>query len=1262
MRELMRLSPSFLLYAAALGLVFNSGTRPLLAQNANSPKISTEPGSTSQDKFEDEGEGKENDFVRKRMSWFHDQRAYPNKTIPRGIRQAAVKARDRKVALEAALRRSLTLSIAAQNSPVEPAWTLIGPQTVDLYGINAGRVSAIAIDPSNTQIVYAGGAEGGVWKSINGGTTWTPMTDSQVSLAVGSIALDPSNPNTIFVGTGEENFSIDSYYGAGILKSTDAGQTWTQIATNLSGGPCGGQWVGAVAVHPANGQIVLAGVEGCYFGSPAIYRSTDGGQTWSAVLTPPSGNWMPVTTIVFDPTNGNLAYAATYNNGLYKSTDAGVTWNPADGTGTNVLPSSNLGRATLAIAPSNTSILYTAIANSTTNDLLGMYKSVDGGANWTPLTSAPNFCATQCWYDIVLAVSPANPNFVAAGGVFPYHPGGSGVVTSADGGTTWVDQSSGLHPDTHALAFTPDGSTLYTGDDGGVWSTANPTASQVNWTDLNSTFSITEFYPGISMDQSNVNHTYIGTQDNGTQKYTGSLNWTWVTCGDGGATAIDNQTTTNIYVTCEELSMETSADDGSTWNNAINGLVSTDRTAWVPPMVMDPVHPKTLYFGTYRVYQTTNGAALWAPISGDLTTGGTGTGGTLSTIAVAPTDPNTVYTGSNTGQVNVTRNALSTTVAVQWTNVTSSTSLPNRSITWIAVDPTIATTAYVGFSGFTGFGDSLGHIFQTTNAGTSWTDISSDLPNTPVNAILVDPDTPETIFIGTDIGAFYTTTAGASWSSLGTGLPNVVVTGLGLHEASRTLRASTHGRSVWDLNIASLLTVPTITTVSPTLINADAASFPLTVNGAQFSSNTVVVWDGSPLTTTFVNNGQVTATVPAADLLNSGAVTIAVMNGAGGKLSNSATVSIQNPAPTLASLSQTSIISGGASFTLTATGSDFVPGSKIQWDGTALATAYGSQTSLSATIPAGDIATAGSASVTILNPAPGGGTSGALTVTIGSPTLPALTAPAPGSTLGSSNVTFTWTTVTNATKYNLCLGLSGPGSSSLYVSGWLTTTSATVPSIPAHAATVYARLFSQIGGVVEHTDFTYAESTTPAAISTPAPGKTLGSSGVTFTWTTGYGVTEYQLALGLNGTGSSNLYASGWLTTTSATVPTVPAKGATIYARLYSMINGRVVSTDYTYTETLAGAPATMTSPAPGSTLGASGVQFTWTTGTGVSEYQLALGLSGVGSSNLYVSGWLTTTSTTVTSLPAKGATIYARLYSMVNGEVQSNDYTYVEQ
>ncbi len=274
-----------------------------------------------------------------------------------------------------------------------------------------------------------------------------------------------------------------------------------------------------------------------------------------------------------------------------------------------------------------------------------------------------------------------------------------------------------------------------------------------------------------------------------------------------------------------------------------------------------------------------------------------------------------------------------------------------------------------------------------------------------------------------------------------------------------------------------------------------------------------------------------------------------------------------------------------------------------------------------------------------------------------------LTSPSPGSTLGTSNVTFTWTAGYGVTSYDLWLGTNGPGSSGLYSSGPISGTAATVTSIPARAATVYARLFSTIGGVVQYNDYTFTESSAPATMISPAPGAVLGTSNVTFTWTAGYGVTSYALWLGTSGPGSSSLYAGSLSTATSVTVPSLPAKGVTVYARLYSVIGGVSQHIDYTYTETAppSTAPATMISPGNGSTLGTSNVMFSWTMGMGVTDYDLWLGTSGPGSASLYSSGLTTNTTVTVPSLPAKGVTVYARLYSIINGVSQYNDYTYTE-
>jgi sugar lactone lactonase YvrE len=273
-----------------------------------------------------------------------------------------------------------------------------------------------------------------------------------------------------------------------------------------------------------------------------------------------------------------------------------------------------------------------------------------------------------------------------------------------------------------------------------------------------------------------------------------------------------------------------------------------------------------------------------------------------------------------------------------------------------------------------------------------------------------------------------------------------------------------------------------------------------------------------------------------------------------------------------------------------------------------------------------------------------------------------LTSPTPGSTLAGSSTTFTWTAGTGATEYNLWLGLNGAGSSDLYNSGVTTATSANVTNLPTAGATIHARLFWLIGTGWHSIDYTYTEATAVlAAMTSPTAGTTLGSSNIHFTWTAGVGVTSYNLWLGLNGVGSSNLYNSGVTTATSVIVPVLPAKGGTIYARLFSDVGGRWESTDYTYTAATGGLAA-ITSPSPGATLGTSNVTFTWTAGVGVTHYNLWVGLNGVGSSDLYNSGSITNTTTTVPKLPASGATLHVRLYSDVGGEWESTDYTYTEQ
>jgi len=812
-----------------------------------------------------------------------------------------------------------------------PAWTLIGPRptnTLVEYGPGgaglpyaAGRIAAFAVDPRDANVAYLGAAGGGIWKTTDGGQNWQPLTDDQPSLATGSIAIAPSNPDIVYVGTGEDNNSGDSYYGAGVLKSTDGGATWTQLAgpfvgpfssSRTSGG---GARIAALAVHPMDPNTVLAAVDRFPPAASGIYRTSDGGQTWTLVQGGAVG-----TEVIFNPTDPTIAYAALGTsvgstlNGVYKSTDSGITWKASGGTIPNALPTLNLGRIEIALAPSNPNILYVGIQNASSNlfgTLLGMFKSTDGGQTWAPVL-APDYCTPQCSYNNVIRVHPKNPNVVVAAGLPPWR--------STNGGLTWSNIAVGpsgfaAHTDHHALAFSNDGGRLYDGSDGGAFSTSDVTALSPTWANLNATLAITEFSSNVSIHPSNPNIAYAGTQDNSTQMYTGNLAWDQVTPGDGGRTAIDPAIPSIWYASFNGITPLKFNGLTSVFSYLFyiftdsypylrNGIATTDRSQFYPPMVMDPSNPLRLYYGTQRLYQSSDGAGTWTAISTDLTASNVGT---ITAIAVSPSFPVAVAIGTNTGKVQVTNSALQSG-AVEW--IDRSAGLPGRSVAQVAFDPITVTTVYAVLSGFSGFlpDDNAGHVFKSTDFGETWNDISGNLPNIQVNDIVVDPDQSNALYIATDIGVFLSSDGGITWSTLSNGLPRVLVQGLNLHRPSRTLRAVTYGRSMWDLSVplAGASAAPRIEALSPASVSAGTNPINITLTGSNFTPNSVVRWNGSDRPTTYGSASTLRVTLPASDLGQTGRATILVFNPvAGGGLSNSVNVPV-GPAPTVTTAGITS--------------------------------------------------------------------------------------------------------------------------------------------------------------------------------------------------------------------------------------------------------------------------------------------------------------------------------------------------------------------
>jgi hypothetical protein len=709
----------------------------------------------------------------RREGFFYQQRAFPADRIPaHALGDALAQMYARWPQTRAGRAGSPFASLVNTSS----AWSSIGPAPIST-GVTgsetAGRINSIAIDPKNSQTLYIGAATGGVWKSTNGGASWTPLTDNECGLAMGSVAIDPVNPQILYAGTGEENFSSDSYQGCGVLRSTNGGTTWTQLgATTFVTASGTASRIAKVVIDFASAGSTSSTIL-LVASQTGLWKSDNSGSTWTLSLAG------IITDLVADPTTAGTYTAAIGSvnggtaNGIYRSTDFGVSWNKLSGG----LPTSSVGRIALGMSPTTPNIMYASVQTTSSNTLLGIWKTLDGGTSWNKLTATNASCSSQCWYDMALAVDPAQPDHVVFGGISLYH--------STDGGTTFRTMGSGVvHVDHHVFVFDPTTpTTMYSGNDGGIFRSTDGGAT---WVSLNTNLALTQFYPGISVHPTDASIIVGGAQDNGTMQWNGSSKWPTLFGGDGGFTAVNHRTGGSTFVTCQWPTCVPLRRDGAgTFLTKGTGLNSGDRGAFIPPMVMDPVNPTVLYFGTYRLYRTSNSGDLWTPISGDLTNGT----GTIRTIAVAPSDTTTVYVGASDGAVQVT-----TDLGATWTNI--SAGLPLKSVTYIAVDPRDPRTAYVTVSGF-----GTGHVWKTTNRGASWTDISFDLPNVPVNTIVLQKGSRE-LDIGTDIGVFALPDGVTSWQPLAAGLPNTVIHDLVYDGPRGRLVAATHGRGMFTLAVA----------------------------------------------------------------------------------------------------------------------------------------------------------------------------------------------------------------------------------------------------------------------------------------------------------------------------------------------------------------------------------------------------------------------------------------------------------------------------
>ncbi len=699
------------------------------------------------------------------------QRAYPNGQLNTAAYAEAIRWKR-----EIANRRNST-----------EVWQFSGPLNV------GGRITDIEIPSTQPEVYYVGAASGGIFKTVNGGNDWTPIFDEQEMLSIGDIEISKNNNNLIWVGTGEVNAGGGSlvYDGDGIYKSMDGGTTWQSKGLADIGS------VGKIVLDPNNDDIAFVGAMGPLFKKSlnrGVYKTTNGGDSWQQVLF--ISDSTGVVDMSIHPTNGNIVYAASWErirrpnsrqyggitSGIYRSTDGGSNWTEL----TNGLPSlaSQKGRISIDISQSNPNVLYTRYADAAGN-IQGVYKTTNGGDSWTAVNSGQLTNVGFHWWFGGIRVDPTDENTI-------YNVDFE-VQKSTNGGNSWGYAFSNAHVDQHALAFNASvpGQVLL-GNDGGLYYSSNGGTSAVK--DLK--LPITQFNR-MYVDAQNPNKIYGGAQDNSTSRtQTGGLSdWNIIYGGDGFQPLVDPTNTNVIYALYQYGALGKSTNNGNSFSNATSGISGSDRNNWDTPITFDPSNSQTLYFGTNKLYKTTNAAGNWSAISPDLTDGphsGNLTFGTITTISVSPLDNEIIFVGTDDGKAWVTQNGGSS-----WTDI--STGVPNRWVTKILASRVDPNTVYLTLSGYR-FGEDVGHVYKSTDLGNNWLNISASLPDIPVNDI--EKDRFGNLFLGTDIGVLASNDEGVTWNPLGENMPSVVVSDLFIHENSEFLFAATYGRSSFKIDIS----------------------------------------------------------------------------------------------------------------------------------------------------------------------------------------------------------------------------------------------------------------------------------------------------------------------------------------------------------------------------------------------------------------------------------------------------------------------------
>ncbi len=651
-------------------------------------------------------------------------------------------------------------------------WFSLGPTNL------GGRILAMDFDPTNANVCYVGAANGGVWKTTNGGASWTPMSDELLSIAVGGLAVSPNDPNIVVIGTGEGTNNIDRIGGIGILRSTDGGNTW--LTTSLSYGVASGHGFHVIRANPLNGTL-LAGA------SDGLYRSTDDGATWTDVRPTDKNDYYDVQ---WRPGDVNKVFAAkgsaSAGNNVKVSTNDGQTW-AFSGTGQPL--EFQVGKTKIGMSPANPDYIYSVYANKGDGTTLGVYRSTDSGATWTARNTTLNMTGQQGWYNLTCQVDPTNVETVIIGGVSLYR--------STNGGTSYSVIGSGeVHVDHHAIQYEPGSTTnVWVGSDGGVWKSTNGGVSWPASSDLNNGLVTYQFYDICVNNGPAPYYVMGGTQDQGTDKWSGTTSWAQGLGGDGMVCNINPNNGTTVYAEQQFGTHYKSLNSGGSWTGINNGI-PTSQGHWVAAVaeradlgnILFTSHPT----GTYR---TTDGGSNWSLVDGT----------SAGWIDVSEVNGNYVWKASG---INV---RYSTDNGDTW-QAAGPFGFLSSGVAKILAHPTDLNTVFTCFLGY-GTG---AKVARSTDLGATWQDVTGDLPIQPCNAIEVNPSNPNQWFLGTDTGVWASENGGVNWVPFEDGLPNSQVLDLEIQNSLQKLVAGTHGRGAWEIDIPATIGTDVAVQVSPT--------------------------------------------------------------------------------------------------------------------------------------------------------------------------------------------------------------------------------------------------------------------------------------------------------------------------------------------------------------------------------------------------------------------------------------------------------------